>query len=362
MKPIPRLSTPPIRPCAAWTSNNSDSSQAIFWRPWPPAENSARRTSSAGPPAGFDAVIANPPYVRTQVLGAHRAGLLAAQFGLTGRVDLYQAFARAMAGVLKPGGVLGLLTSNRFLTVKSGRRCAHASHAVRAPGYLRPGRYQAVRGRRVARHRGGRKESSLGTRPLPFRSDLSRSLAGSDRGPGHRSGLGHDERSAPPIPSCRRCSRRSADGRTSGLVRTPTGVFRVERGFLSNRPAEAIWTLSNADSEAWLKVVERHVGPKFDDVGRIRVGIKTTADQVFIRDDWNSLPLDRRPEGELLRPLLRHFGAARWLAGAQRQAVLYPHTVSEGRRRAIDLAVFPRASRYLEEPSSAAVAQAIRRR
>ena len=64
------------------------------------------------PAAGFDVVIANPPYVRTQVLGAHRAGLLAAQFGLTGRVDLYQAFARAMAGVLKPGGVLGLLTSN----------------------------------------------------------------------------------------------------------------------------------------------------------------------------------------------------------------------------------------------------------
>ena len=51
---------------------------------------------------------------------ARRAGIFAAQFGLTGRVDLYHAFTRAMAGVLRPEGVLGLLTSNRFLTVKSG--------------------------------------------------------------------------------------------------------------------------------------------------------------------------------------------------------------------------------------------------
>ena len=68
----------------------------------------------------FDVVIANPPYVRTQVLGARRLKRLSERFRLTGRVDLYQAFAQAMANVLKPGGVLGLLTSNRFLTVKSG--------------------------------------------------------------------------------------------------------------------------------------------------------------------------------------------------------------------------------------------------
>jgi methylase of polypeptide subunit release factors len=57
----------------------------------------------------FDAVIANPPYVRTQVLGSARAQELAGRFGLSGRIDLYQAFAQAMANVLRPGGVLGLL-------------------------------------------------------------------------------------------------------------------------------------------------------------------------------------------------------------------------------------------------------------
>ena len=167
---------------------------------------------------------------------------------------------------------------------------------------------------------------------------------------------------APPIPLVPSALAAIGDGQTSGLVRAATGVFRVERGFLSDRPAEAVWTLSNADSEDWLKVVERHAGPTFDDVGRIRVGIKTTADQVFIRDDWNLLPLDRRPEVELLRPLLRHFGAARWLAGTQQQAVLYPHTVSGGAPAAHRSGRFPKGKPLPGGPSSATVAQAIRRR
>ncbi len=72
------------------------------------------------PLSAFDCVIANPPYVRTQVLGGRQAQLLSQKFGLTGRVDLYQAFAFGISQVLRPGGVLGLLTSNRFLTVKAG--------------------------------------------------------------------------------------------------------------------------------------------------------------------------------------------------------------------------------------------------
>ena len=123
--------------------------------------------------AGFDAVIANPPYVRTQVLGARRAGLLATRFGLTGRVDLYHAFARAMAGVIKPGGVLGLLASNRFLTVKSGaalRAMLRTQFAL--AGHLRSRRHETFRGLRVAGDCGGHKKSSPAAQPLPLRSCL----------------------------------------------------------------------------------------------------------------------------------------------------------------------------------------------
>jgi len=304
--------------------------------------------SGAGRPAGFDAVIANPPYVRTQVLGARRAGLLAAEFGLTGRVDLYHAFARAMAGVLKPGGALALLTSNRFLTVRSGAalramlRTQFALEAIYDLGDTKLFAAAVLPVIVVATKKTPSAQSHCRFDRV-YQDRTSRSTsAGAARADAKTAN------STGPIQAVPSILAALGDGQTSGLVRAPTGLFRVERGFLSNRPADAIWTLSNADSEGWLKIVERHAGPTFNNVGRVRVGVKTTADQVFIRDDWNLLPLDRRPERELLRPLLRHFGAARWLAGAQRQFVLYPHVVAEGRRRAIDLAAFPRASRYLE--------------
>lgn len=40
----------------------------------------------------YDIVIANPPYVRTQILGSEQAQILAQKFQLKGRVDLYYPF------------------------------------------------------------------------------------------------------------------------------------------------------------------------------------------------------------------------------------------------------------------------------
>jgi hypothetical protein len=68
----------------------------------------------------FDLIIANPPYVRTQIIGADQAQELASAFGLSGRVDLYHAFLIGMAQVLRPDGTAGIIVSNRFMTTKGG--------------------------------------------------------------------------------------------------------------------------------------------------------------------------------------------------------------------------------------------------
>jgi type I restriction-modification system DNA methylase subunit len=51
----------------------------------------------------YDLIIANPPYVRTQIMGSEQAQLIASQFELSGRVDLYHAFVVGIAHVLQPG-------------------------------------------------------------------------------------------------------------------------------------------------------------------------------------------------------------------------------------------------------------------
>ena len=67
-----------------------------------------------------DMIIANPPYVRTQTLGAIRARKIVEKFDLSCRVDIYQAFVKAISWSLSPGGIAGLIVPNRFMSVQAG--------------------------------------------------------------------------------------------------------------------------------------------------------------------------------------------------------------------------------------------------
>ncbi len=66
------------------------------------------------------------PYVRTQVLGSEQSQILAKKFKLKGRVDLYYPFLIAMTESLKEGGILGVITSNRYLSTKGGESIRNA--------------------------------------------------------------------------------------------------------------------------------------------------------------------------------------------------------------------------------------------
>ena len=68
----------------------------------------------------YDFVIANPPYIRTQILGSDRAQQISEKLSLSGRIDIYYAFLVYTKNVLKSNGVAGYITSNKFLTIKSG--------------------------------------------------------------------------------------------------------------------------------------------------------------------------------------------------------------------------------------------------
>lgn len=57
---------------------------------------------------------------RTQILGSDRAQQIAEKLSLSGRIDIYYAFLVYTKNVLKSSGVAGYITSNKFLTIKSG--------------------------------------------------------------------------------------------------------------------------------------------------------------------------------------------------------------------------------------------------
>ncbi len=290
---------------------------------------------AAAGPAGeyYDIVITNPPYVRTQQLGQKRSRELARQFHLTGRVDLYQAFTAAITQLLVEDGLLGLLTSNRFMYVQSGM-------AMRS---LLQQRFELL------------SIFDLGDTGFFDAAVLPVVVIG------RKSERGSANRVCQFTRVCRR-ERHSSDGEqaTRALLgaigypdaRNPIEVsndHRIERGRLEwDRTAKRPWTLSNRRNRRWLQRIARYQVASFFDMADIRVGIKTTADAVFIRDNWDQLDRQQRPEDDLLKPLITHQAAERWSARTPQKRVLYPYQ-DDPHRKTIELERYPCAAHYLNQ-------------
>jgi len=280
-------------------------------------------------PKAYDLVIANPPYVRTQIMGSNQARLLAQRFGLTGRVDLYHAFLIGMSQVIKPSGIAGIIVSNRFMTIKSGASVRSAIrerfniHHVWDLGDTKIFDVAVLPAVLVLE---GRRDPAA---EVPrFTSIYETSAASGER-------VGH---------AVEALSR-------EGVVELGDGRrFLVRHGRLDCSGArDAIWRLGTDASDAWLATVVAHSWGKFRDIGKVRVGVKTCADTVFIRSDWQQVPEAERPE--LLRPLTTHHVARQYraLQPGTRQEILYPHEVVQEQRQAVDLAAYPRTHAYLEK-------------
>lgn len=280
----------------------------------------------------FDLVIANPPYVRTQVMGASEAQRLADQFGLSGRVDLYHAFLMGIARVLKPNGTAGVIVSNRFMTTRSGI---------------------GVRGDLLRQFNpvhvwdlGDTKLFSAAVLPAVLLLERKADALSADYCARFTSIYstkldGDPVRVADPI-SALSCE---------GLVETSSGErYLVQTGVLDRGSScEDVWRIATADGDSWLATVSAHTWSTFGNIGNIRVGVKTTADKVFIRKDWDRFPEETRPE--LIFPLITHHCARRFRADRMRneRGILYPHITIDGKRAVVDLALHPKTRRYLED-------------
>ena len=289
----------------------------------------------------FDVVIANPPYVRTQVMGARTAQKLAAAFGLSGRVDLYHPFLIAATEALRPGGLLGVITSNRFLFTQAGAAVrAFLSRSFEVLEIIDLGDTKLFEAAVLPAIFIGRRVPATGTRSKLRSARFIRIYS-------HTNG---DEQDGA---QWRRAASVYAllNAPASGTYRVPEGIFDVtfgQCGLPSN--GQSPWAMLADEESAWLESIRRNAVGLLKDFAQVRVGIKTTADRFFIRSDWETLPAESRPEPAVLHPLLTHEHARRWKAGPDRPIrakILYTHEVVNGRRQTIDFRQFPKALRYL---------------
>jgi len=274
----------------------------------------------------FDLIIANPPYVRIQALDEALREKIRKGYGLTGRTDLAFAFILAILRLLHPDGKAGIITSNRLLSTGAGkpvRSVLLESACLEEIWDLGDSRLFDAAVLPAVIFFGRRSGQETGT-IAPVFTSLYEEIAAENPGDG------------------KICQDICTELDRDMIKITPCGRrLRQRRGALVT---EGTWRLGDVEDLAWARQVSGNTWKRFEEVSRISVGIKTTADKVFISDSWIA------PEPELLRPLVTHHVAGRYRAtGLTRHKVLYTHEIREGRREAVDLTTYPASSAYLSQ-------------
>lgn len=285
-----------------------------------------------------DLILANPPYVRTQVMGADRAQKLGEMFGLKGRVDLYQAFLVAMTQHLKVNGLICVITSNRYLTTAGGKD-------IRA--YLDKN-YEIL------------EVIDLGDTKLFNAAVLPAIFIGRKKA--------ENENIKNENVKCYRIYEDTSDGEVdevctsiyeilykneSGIYAVGNKKYSVMSGYLKvPEDSKELWVMASKEDKEWVNQIKNNSFCKFSDMFKVRVGIKTTADNVFIHNnnEWEALAENIKPEAELLNPLISSDNIQKWKSDGQlveQKKILYTHQFVEGKRKAIDLDDYVNAKAYL---------------
>jgi len=278
----------------------------------------------------FDIVIANPPYVRTQILGTEQAQELARKFNLKGRVDLYYPFLIAMTESLKEGGILGVITSNRYLSTKGGESIRkYLSENYDILELIDLGDTKLFDAAVLPAIFIGRKSKPKNPSPAKF-IKVYEELNG-------YSGELIPVESIYEVLNNRHPGYFSAKGKR---YKKSSGTLKYKIG------SGACWEMLSNNESSWVSKIDTAAKNRVQDLFKVKVGIKSTADKVFISDKWEELKTDM-PEDELLKDLISQENVEPWNATDNfKLKVLYPHISINGEKKTIDIDRFPKAKKY----------------
>lgn len=280
-----------------------------------------------------DLVIANPPYVRTQVLGAERAQRLACDFNLTGRVDLYYPFLMAMTNALKKRGLLGVITSNRYLSTKSGesiRKFLLENFDIIEIIDL-----------------GDTKLFDAAVLPAIF-IGRKKERKSSISGVAIYSSIYELEDKNIEASDCLSIYEILNKGQV-GHYTVNNSTYVYKKGLLKHPiDKKGVWQMSTETENDWIETINRNTAFRVKDYFRVRVGIKSCADDIFIRQKWEEEGFDI--ENDLLKPMISQENITTWHIDKDSMiSVLYPHYWNDGNRSVFDISNYPIASAYLNK-------------
>lgn len=281
-----------------------------------------------------DIIIANPPYVRTQILGAEKSQQIAKTYNLKGKIDLYFPFLIGMTNALKKDGIMGVITSNRYLTTKSGaeiRKFLLENYDILEVMDL--GDSKLFDAAVLPAILIGKKKTSKKQLAVPcYFTKIYEEF--------------HPQKNTIKQSSVYDILQQD----NSGVYSVADGrIFSYSIGLLKHSHVKTnIWQMTNDIENQWIEQIQRNTAFCVGDKFKVRVGIKSCADNVFLNEHWDKEEFI--PENELLKPLISRENIERWSCTTENCVkVLYPHFSKNGKREVYDLQEFSNAEKYLNK-------------
>ena len=286
-----------------------------------------------------DYVIGNPPYIRLQNLSNENREYIKKNYAsATGRFDIYTCFLENGNKNLSSEGKLCLITSNKFLTANYGvgiRDYLSETGSVRKIVDLFDTKF-------------------FGAAVLPA---ITLCINTKDMdSPVEYIGVKTTDKDAES--SCDNTMElfefiENKMTSNKAYIRFVDKVLEISRSLVSIPKGGKTWNFSSVDENDIKYFMEAKAMCRLSDLVEICVGIKTTADTVFVKPMTSDFIEEKSFEEDVIFPLIQSFDVERWKItwgeSKRDRYILYPHRECAGNMEAIPLSEIPNAAMYLEE-------------
>lgn len=276
----------------------------------------------------IDLIIANPPYIRNTVMGATKSQELSNRFNIKGKLDMYQVFLKAMTENLTENGIICVITSNKYLTTKGGadtRKWLNENYKIFEIldlGDTKPFEAAVLPAIFI-----GQKKKQADNSAVPFTRIYET-----------------DEKA-----DIKADTYPDLLSKKSGIISYMDHNYKLTKGVLdASQDPKEVWNMATVEDNEWAKELENKAKYKFEDIFTVHVGIKTTADNVFIKKDWSELPVSDQPESDVLHDLISSKTVTKWIRSDKKLfKILYTNKILNGKRTVVDFRNYPKAWKYL---------------
>ena len=282
-----------------------------------------------------DIFIANPPYVRTQILGEEKSKSLSKKFKLSGKIDLYYPFLVNMTAALNEGGIIGVITSNRFLTTKSGsdiRQFLLENYDILE--IIDLGDTKLFDAAVLPSIFIGRKNTF---NPQTKGAKFTKIYEAIDN-------LNNEALECESIYDILR-------KKESNQYKVSDKRYNLTIGYFQEpQEKDGIWQMNTIEEQEWIENIREKSMGTIGDFFRVKVGVKSCADNVFFNNEWEE---DEKPESIVMHKIISQENISQWHISTDLQEVIYPHIAVDGKKSIVDITQYPKTLAYFQKHSEA---------